>query len=552
MKPRIPITTATLYWLIVLCGLVGMTMIRSEHIDQLFPLWVGSVLGVALGQTATLARIRPRVPLFLIPATAWLTLPLGIAFFEGSGMSSVQGQWLALSFFPALVGGYLSLSERGTLAAFWYPAVLWMIVILDHPLDPARTAFHPGTALPFLVLLGALFIAFFRARETRRVAIWQGWGAPRLATDVRRTVLRASPVRGALSVVWTGAIGGVALLLAWWVAPHLWQKEEQLRNEEAVAMHVRPTSTRCCGSARTERIEEYLPLVNNAPSRWDSCVRCEQNTRPASTTDGETGSGSYGSDSYGSGSGSGSGSYGSYNSYPTTGTGTVDPYTTTTTPLAGYAAPPVVQQPSVQPPVVDAPAVPHPYAGGHAKPTVKPHVTTPSASPAADFGTPVYDKPSGYAGYSGYAPIVRESRGFALPASAPWPWLFAAAILGALGHVGLRFVRRGVTLAHLARPFWKESVDQQVSNQWQRMLIGLRDAGIQLGRDETPGAFARRIGIEGMETCATILERVRHGVRVESGDLDAMNAAASSVFARARARAGASGRAAAMLRWPLV
>lgn len=546
MKPRITITSATLYWLLVLCGLVGMTVVRPDHLDQLLPLWIGSVLGVALGQTATLLRIRPRVPLLLVPATAWLTLPLGIAFFEGSGMSSVQGHWLALSFFPALVGGYLSLSERGALAAFWYPAVLWMIVILDHPLDPARTAFHPGTALPFLALLGALFVAFFQARETRRVTIWQGWGAPRLATDVRRTVLRTSPVRGALSVAWTGAVGGVALLLAWWVAPHLWQKEEQLRTEEALA-HAQPIVTRCCGQARTEHIEEYLPLVNNAPSRWDSCVRCERNTQTASSsstvTDGET-------------TPTGSGSYGSYGSYPTTGadTGVVDPYTSTTsTPLAGYAAPPVVQQPYVQqPPVVNTPAVPHPYAGGY-KPTTKPHVTTPSAtSPVADFGTPVRDEHTGYAGYSGYAPVVRESRGFPFPESAPWPWLFAAAILGALGHVALRFVRRGVTLAHLARPIWKTPVDQQVSNHWQRMLIGLRDAGIQLGRDETPGAFARRIGIEGMETCATILERVRHGVRVESGDLEAMNAAASAVFARARTRAGAAGRAAAMLRWPLV
>ncbi len=133
----------------------------------------------------------------------------------------------------------------------------------------------------------------------------------------------------------------------------------------------------------------------------------------------------------------------------------------------------------------------------------------------------------------------------------PWaPTLFLATF-GISAHLFVRAMRRRLTLRHLARPFWHEPIDQRISNHWQRMLIGLRDAGIQPVRDEQPQAFARRVGIEGMTTCATILERVRHGVRVDAADVDAMSAAADAVYDAARSRAGAAGRTVAFLRWPL-
>jgi hypothetical protein len=113
-------------------------------------------------------------------------------------------------------------------------------------------------------------------------------------------------------------------------------------------------------------------------------------------------------------------------------------------------------------------------------------------------------------------------------------------------------MRRALTLRHLARPFWNESLDQRISNHWQRILIGLRDAGLQPRTDEQPGVFARRVGIEGLETCATILERVRHGVRVDADDLTEMSASANRVFSSAQQRAGLAGRATAWLRWPMV
>jgi hypothetical protein len=147
--------------------------------------------------------------------------------------------------------------------------------------------------------------------------------------------------------------------------------------------------------------------------------------------------------------------------------------------------------------------------------------------------------------------LVPQPAASAFDGGAPWRSALFLCLGGFAAHLLLRAVRRGLTLRHLTRPFWPESVDQRISNHWQRMLIGLGDAGIHPAGDEQPQALARRVGIDGMTTCATILERVRHGVRIEPADLEAMNAAADAVYRAARAKAGISGRAAGWVRSPL-
>ena len=551
MKRRIPITTAGLYWILVLCGLVGTTLLRRDHTEQLVPLWIGTVGGVTIGQLASKLRIRPLVPLLLIPATAWIVLPFSFYFFAYSGMSSSASEGLALAFIPSLLGGYLSLSERGGLVAFWYPVVLWMIVILDHPLDARQTAFHPQAALPFLFLLGALFVAFLCARETRRVTIWESHGSPRLALRTRRTVLRSSPVRATLSVVWTGAVGGMALLLTWWVAPQLWQKDQQVQREE-LAQRVAGTyesSLPCCESrSRRTRIHEYLPLGTTEESSL-SCRSCAETTAGAPIEHRPL----YGAPTYSGGWSAGLGNEGQVNVEPST----VNASTTWTGPTAA----PVLAPGSVQPIPAVVPPIATPVAAAPKPglPATLPKTrdgVVPTARPAVrhdgvatSTSQPAFHGSSSSTGYANAETPRSLSSPF--PSSAPWPWIFVAAFAGVVGHVLLRMLRRTVTLAHLARPFWKEPVDQRISNHWQRMLIGLRDAGIQETRDESPSAFARRVGIEGMDACATILERVRHGVRIEEHDLENMASGASAVFAKAHERAGLSGRAAAWLRWPL-
>jgi hypothetical protein len=148
-------------------------------------------------------------------------------------------------------------------------------------------------------------------------------------------------------------------------------------------------------------------------------------------------------------------------------------------------------------------------------------------------------------------PVVTLAPAVEAEPSAPWKSMLLFCWSAIALHIVLRAVRRRLTLRHLKRPFWRETLDQRISNHWERMLVGLRDAGIQPGANEEPAVFARRMGIEGMATCATILERVRHGVRVDASDLDQMNAAASDVYREGRRRAGVVGRAAAWLRWPL-
>ena len=116
----------------------------------------------------------------------------------------------------------------------------------------------------------------------------------------------------------------------------------------------------------------------------------------------------------------------------------------------------------------------------------------------------------------------------------------------------MRPLRRILTLRHLRRPLWPEPTDQRVSNLWQLALVGLRDAGVCGAPGEPPQALARRSGLDDMGTCATVLERARHGVRLDAGDLEAMDRAAASVYRAARQPLGWTARAASWLRWPLV
>jgi hypothetical protein len=55
-----------------------------------------------------------------------------------------------------------------------------------------------------------------------------------------------------------------------------------------------------------------------------------------------------------------------------------------------------------------------------------------------------------------------------------------------------------------------------------------------------------------MARCALVLERARHGVRVDASDLASMQGDAASVYGAARRKVGRVARAASWLRWPLV
>ncbi|HEY5948509.1 MAG TPA: hypothetical protein VIV40_23590, partial [Kofleriaceae bacterium] len=129
--------------------------------------------------------------------------------------------------------------------------------------------------------------------------------------------------------------------------------------------------------------------------------------------------------------------------------------------------------------------------------------------------------------------------------------VLAAALLLQLIALALRPLRRLVTLRHLRRPYWEETVDQRVSNAWQLALVGLRDAGWRADSQESPRDLAHRVGIDGVERCAQILERARHGVGIDAEDLSTMTASAQDAYHDARRRLGPVARAATWMRWPL-
>ena len=578
---------ALIYWLMVMCGLAALSVMRASTPREYVPLWIGSVAGVALGQLLGWLRLR----VWLITVMSIVTLavsPLAFAILYAlCGSFDFGIDTCLLAFVPAAVCGYLSLSERAGLIAFWYPAMLWMVVILDRP---SAGAFDTQKALPLLAGLGVLFVAFLRSRETRRTAIWSTYGTPRLAEPLTRTVLRSSPFRSASQHVWTGLVGALALVLAAWVAPHLWQKESA-EHAHAVAAEPRaetPTDAetagfgeRCCSGEdlaeeRRGRVREYFPLkhgVDGDDRRMSRapCTQCKSGRQPRIASGGATAGYAGAARARGHGkdystlgeywagdttpapavlAGNGGGGYDAAG-YGTGGYGYGAP---------GYDTSGVAAQPTVAP---EIPAEPLPYVAPLPAVTKAQHPARPVPLPAkVDVATPppvvavAADAPAlpiSAQSPSRPAVVVLVPRPAAPPPDgrAPWRSVLALCAAGVAMHLASRVARRHLTLRHLARPFWRETLDQRVSNHWQRMLIGLRDAGIHPKSDEQPQALAKRVGIDGMSTCATILERVRHGVRVDGSDLDAMGAAATAVYGAARAKAGAAARIAALVRSPL-
>jgi hypothetical protein len=129
--------------------------------------------------------------------------------------------------------------------------------------------------------------------------------------------------------------------------------------------------------------------------------------------------------------------------------------------------------------------------------------------------------------------------------------LLAGAVAFLAVTLTLRPLRRALTLRHLRQPYWAETLEQRVSNLWQLAIVGLRDAGFRARPGEQPEELARRVRVDGVSDCASVLERARHGLGLGDDDLGAMGDAADLAYRAARARLGWFARVAATLRWPL-
>src|SRR5262249_24299200 len=123
-----------------------------------------------------------------------------------------------MAFVPAALCGYLGLTERLGLVAFWFPALLWMLSILD------RTSGHSiggGESALLLGGLALLFLVYLRMRETRRASLWRTGGAKALAPAAQPVVLREE-VGGRLQrMAWTSLLALITFAVTARVAPHL-------------------------------------------------------------------------------------------------------------------------------------------------------------------------------------------------------------------------------------------------------------------------------------------------------------------------------------------
>lgn len=527
------------HWLLLVIGLALLTFTRFDEPD-LLPIGLGSVCGTAVGQLLARARLRMWLAMIVVGGAMWFFAALTTPLFW---MRSVTFAWVPAMAASAL-SGYASLSERSGLLGLWYPAVLWMLPLLDGHLD--RTLTDRRSAV-LLTGLAVLVIFAMRAREARRVALWQTHATHALAPAPRRTTTRRAPLRAVVRPGWMAALcGGVALLAAW-VAPELWRREE-VATAHALAPSVSAieglpaaaTGARapCCPEAEPvdvhdERVSELLPVHPapvDKPPPPAGCLACIAGSPivRASTTGGSVGAAGAGG-TVASSEGAGS----TAESRPA-------PSPIAAPPHAGSATTPAT---SLAPPPREAPAPPEPTIA--VTPTPPPGTSAASPIPPPSVPTRPHDRRASI----GSAPD--EPRPPGESTGNPFPALLALVAAAACLRLAIRALRRHVTLRHLVRPMWRVTVDQRVSNLWQLVLIGLRDAGWCTHPDEQPNALARRVGLADMASCATVLERARHGVRVDAADLASMERSAREVYRTARGRAGFVARVVAWLRWPL-
>jgi hypothetical protein len=571
--PRVTSTAPLLYWLLIVSALFAFAVVHRAPLDQVLPLAGGSLLGTGLGQLFARARFRLWLVGLTLMAFLWCTffLVAGLRDDIGGG----DGSWLALmACAPAIACGYLASGERTAVVAFWFPVALWMPTIASGADGLAALDEDHGISRWGLALLGALFLGFLRARETRRVALWRRVGAVRLATPSAPRVLRRSPVRALVQTTWAGAAAALAFVATAWVAPLLWQTEPLPPAAAPTPAPVEPTAANpqpdttwaapaspsnatfspqvavdipCCPpphhEAPRERVHEYFPLMEphavpgETASTNTGCKVCQNIASSASIAVAP----SIGPQAEGPGTLSAFAPIAA-----------VPPCTTAPSIAKVPSGPAPASPPTSSGVSTGVAAVQTPKAiGGHTQGPVAPVPVPPAPAPVSTPSLSV-DPP-----FATHVSHLHAKDPKAQPEETPpWSrWVQWALLVPALGIVlelALRPLRRLVTLRHLRSGLWTESVDQRVSNLWHLVLVGLRDAGWRAARGEEPQALARRIALPGIASCALVLERARHGVRVDAEDLETMGRDAGAVYGEARRRAGGLGRIAAWLRWPLV
>jgi hypothetical protein len=241
---RLAAPVVLVYWLLLAGGLGLYTAVRLDDLGSMTPLWIGALGGTALGQFFALRDFR-----FWIVAITVMAL-----LFWGVPLSPPGTTHLWMAFAPAVLCGYWSLSDRGSLVAFWFPAMIWMLSILDHTtgLDHTSGPEHTTPDLAGVVLLGGLavlFIVFLRVRESRRVGLWRTFAAVPLATPKPVALLQEPPGRPFARAGWTLLVSAITFAVTAWVAPRLWQIESLHGDPVQLAEDSEVPGLPCCRRA---------------------------------------------------------------------------------------------------------------------------------------------------------------------------------------------------------------------------------------------------------------------------------------------------------------
>jgi len=472
--------------------------------------------------------------------------------------------------------------------------VIWMLSILDRT---DGQAIPGGVSAMLLGVLAVMFVAFLHVRESRRIALWRTIGAVPLAkTKPGAVLLRESPGSQLGRAGWGVLLAGITFALTAWVAPRLWQLETFGGAPVRVAA-VDPApgdGPPCCpreDDIETERsrVKEYFDLGRGHDRRTDRRIRTHEGCVMCLDDSAVMGSYVPGGRWYGGrpeiivgGGGTGGGGTG-------TGTGWGEPSTVAPSEAPSYH-PPVVSEapaPTYTPDVVEPlppthrpkpmrprhvetpPPSPPPPPAPPPPPTPAPQeqppqvVETPQAKPPEPPPAPpppvVAEAPRPTPRPTATTAAPRAPQAAQLPAPTDaggtlLRWIILLVTAGLLSQIlrfALRPIRRLVTLRHLRRPLWRETIDQQISNSWQLVLIGLRDAGWRTSSTEAPREFAKRVTVDGVEPCAQILERARHGIGIDASDLTQMSSSADTAYRSAHQPLGFAARLVAWLRWPL-
>lgn len=590
LRDRLARPVVLIYWAMLAIGLGLYTKLVGG--DAVTTLWIGSIAGTVLGHCMSLRDLRLWIALVTVFAIAY------VGALATPHASHATTFWM--SFVPAVVCGYVSLADRWSLAACWYPAVLWMLTVLDRT---HGTNTVDGAGAVMLGGFAVMVAVFLRARETRRVGLWKSVGAAPLAAGKSTKVLKEAPGRQLARTSWAFTVTALTFAITAWIAPRLWEvqtieskrlttksiqlagglpccpvnPEEHVRVKEYLDLgrgkdadlpHTEGVDCQVCPTDDDSRYEALEgSLVSTYDPRWELQWRwIDGRWVTGRWVDGRwvtvssvgegggyagggggyagNGGGGGGAGGYGNGGGGGyaSNDYGYHNAPSYTPPSTYD-YTPPT-----YTPPTPTPTPTPRPTYTPPTPTPTPtYTPPPAPtPTYTPPPPAPTPAPAAAPHAAPSPRP---AANQHMAPASKDEGSSSL---VKWLLTFVtAALVFQMVSMSLRPLRRALTLRHLRNPFWDETIDQRVSNAWQLALVGLRDAGYRFGSDESPREFAARVGVAELETCATILERARYGIAIDDGDLSTMTATADRVYHSARAKAGAFARASSWVRWPL-